>query len=211
MDNVVHVSSVTDNVLTTCGIKWARVGMVVTDSGDNSYTITEINHEARTITLSENLITGTTIALKMPLFSSGTPIATNKEWKAFDRDERAKLPFAWLVEPTKERFKGQQDTLERESDILMVFLDSNNVNQWLTMDTHDNRLQSLYNMVDAFIQAIKDNPLFYSDLLEFDTKNFTKFGKETTRGMELNIIDANLTGVELRLTLPINRAEECYC
>jgi hypothetical protein len=211
MDNTVNVSSFVGNDLVTCGLKWARVGMTVTDSGDNEYIVTAINHEARTMTVDGGTFSGTTIALKMPLFSSGTPIATNTEWKAFDRDERNKLPFAWLVEPTREKFKGEQDTLERESDILMVFLDSNNVTKWFTIDTHDNRLQSLYNMVDAFIQAIKENPLFYSDLLEFDTKNFTKFGKETSKGMEANIIDANLTGVELRLTLPINRAENCYC
>ena len=208
----ISVLSVSGNVLTVCDVKWSRVGLILTDIYTQTYTITAVDYVLNTITVEPNggyNFNGTLITLNKPYFFTGTPISTNKEWKSFSIDERNKVPFAWLVEPNDEDFKDEQDTLERESDILMVFLDSNNTNQWRTMDTHDNRLQALYNMVEEFMDTIKREFLFYSDNLSFKTKNFTKFGKETSSGMEANIIDANLTGVELRLTLPINRVNEC--
>jgi len=212
MDCNSTVRLVNGNVLTVCGVKWARVGTVLTDSLAQTYTVTAVDYVLKTITITPNgayTFAGTVITLNNPYFFTGTPISTNKEWKSFSNDQRQKVPFAWLVEPNDEDFKSDQDTLERESDILMVFLDSNDINQWQTMDTHNNRLRALYNMVEEFVDTIKREPLFFSDELSFKTKNFTKFGKETSSGMEANIIDGNLTGVELRLTLPINRADEC--
>ena len=93
----------------------------------------------------------------------------------------------------------------------MIFLDSNNIEQWNTKETHSERLRAIYNMVEEFINTIKRNTLFYSDTLDFDTKNFTKFGRETSSGMDSNILDANLAGIELRLTLSVNRLGVCIC
>ena len=212
MDCEITVRLVAGDVLTVCGVKWARIGLILTDSLSQTYTITAVDYVLKTITITPNgayTFAGTVINLNKPYFFTGTPISTNKEWKSFSADERQKVPFAWLVEPNDEDFKDDQNTLERESEILMVFLDSNNTNQWRTMDTHDNRLRALYNMVEEFVDTIKREPLFFSDELSYKTKNFTKFGKETSSGMEANIIDANLTGIELRLTLPINRDGVC--
>ncbi len=214
MDVNVTVSLIVGDVLTVCNPKWARIGMTVEDSLSNTYTVTAVDHVAFTITVTPNgayVFTGTLLVLIRPYFFVGTPIATNKEWAKFNADERKKVPFAWMIDPTTETFMNKQDTLERESDLHMVFLDSNNTEQWATTDTHDNRLQAIYNMVDEFVETIRRNPLFFSDELEYTTKNFTKFGKETSEGMVANIIDANLTGVDLRLTLPVNDRGECKC
>lgn len=210
----VTVESFVGGILTVCNPKWARVGMIVKDSLDNEYTVTAVDHVNSTITVTPNgvyVFTGTLLVLNKPYFFVGTPIATNKEWEQFNTDERKKVPFAWMLEPTKERVKPITDSIRRESDIFMIFLDSNDIEQWQTVDTHDNRLQALYNMVDEFIATVVRSFKFFSDNLEYDMKNFTKFGKETSEGMEKNIIDANLTGVELRLTLPIYELDGCKC
>jgi hypothetical protein len=212
MNCILAVQNISGSVLTVCDVKWSRVGLVLTDALAQTYTITAVDYVLNTITITPDGVytfTGVVINLLKPYFFTGTPIATNKEWKSFSRDERLKLPMSWLLDPTEEDFKDDTNTIERESDILIVFLDSNNVNQWRTMDTHNNRLQALYNMVEEFIATIKREYLFHSIDLTYKTKNFTKFGKETSSGMEANIIDANLTGVEVRLTLPINRGNIC--
>ncbi len=214
MDLTITVDSFIGGVLTVCNVKWARIGMIVTDGSLNDYTVTAVDYDLSTITVSPNgayVFSGTTLTLIRHYFFVGTPIATNKEWKSFNRDERKKVPFAWMLEPTSESFKSEQDTLERESSLIMIFLDSNNIEQWITTQTHSERLQALYNMVEEFVNTIKRNALFYSEDLEFDTKNFTKFGRETSSGMDSNIIDANLTGIELRLTLSVNRIGVCIC
>ena len=214
MNIIVTVDSFIGNVLSVCDVKWARIGMIVTDGSSNEYTVTAVDYDLSTITVSPNgayTFSGTTLTLVRPYFFVGTPIATNKEWKSFNRDERKKVPFAWMLEPTSESFNSSQDTLERESSLIMIFLDSNNVEQWNTKETHSERLRAIYNMVEEFINTIKRNALFYSEDLDFNTKNFTKFGRETSSGMDSNIIDANLAGIELRLTLSVNRLGVCIC
>lgn len=214
MNCVINVDSFVGNVVTVCSHKWERVNSTVTDELSNTYKVTAVDYGSNEVTLSPEgayTFSGGSLTLNKPHFFTGTPLATNKEWSNFNNDERQKVPFAWMVEPTTERFNSVTDSLERESDILIVFLDSNNIEQWVTTETHSNRLQALYNMVQEFVDTILRESLFYSDTLEYNTKNFTKFGKETSSGVENNIIDANLTGVELRLTLPINKQTLCKC
>lgn len=207
-------SNLGGSILSVCDVKWARIGMIILDDMLKPYTVTAVDYGLSTITIIANGVytfSSPTLTIVRPYFFVGTPIATNKEWKSFNRDERKKVPFAWMLEPTSESFKSEQDTLERESSLIMIFLDSNNIEQWITTQTHTERLQALYNMVEEFINTIKRNTLFYSEDLDFDTKNFTKFGRETSSGMEGNIIDANLAGIELRLTLSVNRIGVCIC
>lgn len=212
MNCEVQVDSFVDNVLTTCNPKWARDGKVVTDSELNEYTISEVNHVDSTITIVPNgefTFSGTILILNKPKFFVGTPIATNTEWARFSSDQRTAVPFIWMVEPTKEHFGDELDPIERESDLVLVFLDSNDTVQWDTKATHNNRLQALYNMVDEFIATIRREAFFFSDNMTHDVMNFTKFGKETSSGVENNIIDANLTGIDLRVTVEICNSSCC--
>jgi len=206
MNCIVTVQSFVGNVLSVCNQKWASTEKKVTDHLGNEYTITEVSHEDSTITLAPVgawTFSGTTLLLNKPTFFVGTPTATNSEWTLFSSDERNKVPFIWMVEPTRESVLSENSTIERRSDLRIVFLDSSNFQQWLTMDTHDNRLQALYYMVDEFIRVIRSNSIFFSDEMTHEIVNFTKFGKETAQGFEKNIIDANLTGIDLKITVSV--------
>lgn len=206
MDSTVTVNSFVGNVLSVCNPKWSRIGKTVKDHLGNEYTIMEVDYTNSTITvhpIGAWTFSGTTLLINRPTFFVGTPIATNSEWGAFTSDERNKVPFIWMVEPTRETFLGGNASLERNSNLRIVFLDSNDIQQWLTMDTHDNRLQALYYMVEEFVRVIKTNPVFFSEEMPYNVVNFTKFGKETAQGVEKNIIDANLTGIDLTITVSV--------
>ena len=41
------------------------------------------------------------VRLKVPILLNGTLSNTKEEWNRFELDERNKLPFIWLVSPTK--------------------------------------------------------------------------------------------------------------
>jgi hypothetical protein len=43
-----------------------------------------------------------------------------------------------------------------------------------------------------------------------DVKNFNRFGTETIQGFDRNIIDADLTGIEMKFTLVV-RKQSCNC
>lgn len=207
MDCIVMVQSFVGNVLTACNPKWSRSGKTVKDYLGNEYTIASVNHTDSTITLTPLgawTFSGTTLLINKPTFFVGTPIATNSEWAAFSNNEANKVPFIWMVEPTREVFLDEYSTIKRRSDLRIVFLDSNDTQKWLTMDTHNNRLQALYYMVDEFVRVIQNNNVFFSDDMTYDVVNFTKFGKETAQGVEKNIIDANLTGLDLKITVSIS-------
>lgn len=198
-----------------CGVKWARVKKTLTDSSDTVFTITAVNYNTNTITATVPVNTDVydelgTLTLEDPYFFIGTPLQTNAEWLKATNDERLKTPFIWMVEPTAERFRPEYDGLERESDIRIVFLDSHNSKDWVTKDAHDNRLQSLYNMAEEFVNAIRGNLLFDDIDGDIQLRNFTRFGTETQQGFDANIIDADLTGLELRLTLPVLK-QSCSC
>lgn len=214
MNNVVSVKSFVGNVLTTCGVKWAAINKVVTDSALNEYRVLAVNYDTNTIELTPlgaYTFSGTTLNLNVPSYFTGTPTATDAEWRKYTDDETQKTPFIWLVEPTSEVLYDDTDTsIARDSNIHIVFLDSNNVEDWLTLDTHENRLQSLYNMRDEFIGAIKRNLLF-EGISNSTVRNLTKFGTESSKGFEQNIIAANLTGVDNRLTVSIYKTDGCNC
>lgn len=212
MDRNVTVKSIAGDDLTTCGVKWAAVNKVVEDGNGTEFTVLAVDYDIDVITLTD--ATGFTgnMVLQKPFFFVGTPMATNTEWKKFSSNEFLKTPFIWMVEPTPERPDYTGASIERESDIRVVFLDSNNVKDWITTQTHDFKLQSLYNMYGEFVLAIQNNSIFDRDRIDTAAiRNLTKFGTETANGFDNNIIDANLTGLDVRITLPIQELGECKC
>lgn len=208
----VTVNSITSNVLDVCNVKWAAVNKIVQDGSGTDFTVASVDYDVNTITLVD--ATGFTgnMVLQKPYFFVGTPMATNAEWKKAAANEFSKVPFIWMVEPTSERFDFSGSSIERESDVRLEFLDSNNVTDWITKQTHDFKLQSLYNMYAEFVRVIETNPFFQWDLFTSSTvRNLTKFGTESANGFERNIIDANLTGLDTRMTLPIIKLYGCKC
>ena len=115
-----------------------------------------------------------------------------------------------MVEPTPEVIQSEDSSLERISEIRMVLLDSNNSVNWLTKDVHNQRLFSIYNYFDSFKLAIENNGLF-GKVDSFKIRNFTRFGNETQNGFDQNIIDADLTGIEVKFSLPIYKENKCKC
>jgi len=60
------------------------------------------------------------------------------------------------------------------------------------------------------VKVIKGSPLF-KGVSNSSVRNITKFGTESSRGFETNIIDSNLTGLDCRLTLSIYNEADCKC
>ena len=210
----VTVTLILGNDITTCGVKWAAVNKIVKDGNGTDFTVSSVDYDTNVITLVDGTGFTGNMVLQKPYFFVGTPMATNAEWKkAAKGNVFSVVPFIWMVEPTPERLDNDPKSLiERESDIRLEFLDSNDVTNWITTQTHAFKLQSLYNMYTEFVKVIKSNPLFNRNNLSDSTvRNLTKFGNEIDRGFDKNIIDANLTGLDVRITLPINKTNDCEC
>ena len=214
MNNVVSVKSISGNSIITCGVKWACVDKIVKDSLGNDYTVISVDYDTKTIVvdpLGAYSFTGKTMALNLPYFFTGTPRATNTEWQEFSTDRRNKSPFIWLVEPTSETDFSDEDTsIERDSNLRIAFIDTNDTDNWLTMDIHKETLQPLYNMRSEFLNTIKRNLLFQG-ISNSNVQNLTRFGTQGRNGSEENIIGENLSGLDSRLTLSIYKTGDCNC
>ena len=55
-------------------------------------------------------------------------------------------------------------------------------------------------LAEEFIKVVEEDRNFLT-LEEYDVINFTRFGAEQENGYFKNILDANLSGVELRIKL----------
>lgn len=169
---------------------------------DGSFGVNNLDPDAE-------LNAGDVLTMKRPYYFRGTPRATNKEWLVFSEDHRTKLPMIWLVQPTTETWYGIEDQRERESRIRVFFLAEADFANDFTKDHRVKQVVPLLNMAEVFVDYVKDSGGF-NRKFEYTTRDFSRFGSETENGIVKNIIDANLSGVELKMPLTPYR-QNCDC
>lgn len=152
-----------------------------------------------------------------PHFFNGTPmqvqnvLANIREW-------RDKLPMVYLLEVIKEqRFNSRTDKLERKSDLRIFFLMSSNFQDWDIAQHYDLAIEPMDNFLNDFMLALHNNGRV-GEFNEYETINRANFGvyisKPSKRSgkYEDNItklIDENVSGVELKINLPIQK-DPCF-
>ena len=208
-------TDINPNLWVSCALKWARVGKIVIDpQTGNSFTIVSIeNGEALVL---EPLPTnptgepaGNVLLLPNPFYLSGTKIAANNEWSKVTNSLMAKTPIVWLLELIRFKRYGRESSIDFESELRLFFLDETNVTQYYTSDHRSNVVVPMTQLGDAFLSTLAQNRAFkVIEQSEFIT--FSRFGVEQDQGVFKNILDANLSGVELRLTLTKYK-QNCKC
>jgi hypothetical protein len=190
------VYNVSTEVTDTCNTKWARVGKLVKDEALNEAFITEISTD-------EYIKAGTLdglITLPTPYFISGTRTATNREWTISNPDVTEKTPIIWLLHDVRIFKYGRESVLDWDSDLRIFFLDETDPTNYYTHDHVKNVVVPMSKLADEFIKVVNYNRI-YKTLESYEIINFTRFGVEEQSGYFQNILDANLSGVELRITL----------
>jgi len=203
------------NEWVTCNAKWARVGKIVIDpSNGNQFTITSVVENM--YLQFEPLPTNPTfdppsneLLLPNPFYLSGTKIAANNEWSKVTNSLMAKTPVIWLLELIRFKSFGRESTKDFETDLRMFFLDETNVTQFYTSDHRSNVVMPMTQLVGEFMEAVKKSRSFQT-IDQFEIVTFSRFGVEQEQGVFKNILDANLSGVELRLTLTKYK-QNCKC
>lgn len=203
IDNTLEVVlNETLNRLETCDTKWARVGKLV----NGLEPITAIEYDQW---LTADNVTGPTITIAAPYFVPGTQISANREWTIADNNLMQKTPLVWLLHDIRYRKFGRQSVYEWEADLRLFFLDETNMAQYYTRDHIYNVVVPMSKLADEFIKVVNADR-GYLTLDEWEVLNFTRFGTEREQGVFSNILDANLSGVELRITLTKYK-ENCKC
>lgn len=194
-----------------CNTKWARIGKQVTDANNDVYLITDIETNewiiATPINHSNNL--DGIITLASPYWQPGTKLAANSEWTKKTNNLLIKTPLIWLVELIRYRKYGRESTIDFESDLRLFFLDETNVSQYYVSDHRQNVVIPMEQLSNEFIEVIKSDRAFET-IENYEVITFSRFGVEQENGMFKNILDANLSGVELRITLKKYK-QNCKC
>jgi len=195
-----------------CETKWARIGKKVTDSTGQIYVIVDIEPnewiKAEPIIQNNPPLEGE-FTLSTPYWITGTRTATNREWTIADNNLLDKTPIVWLLETLKYKQFGRQSTYDFETYLRIFFLDETDPVNYYTADHRENVVYPMQNLANEFIKTISGIRKF-KVVEDFELITFSRFGVEQQTGMFQNILDANLSGVELRITLTMYK-ENCKC
>ena len=195
-----------------CKTKWARVGRTITDQIGNIFMIIEVVPDEYIVATSPiyppvNL--DGLCFLTPPFWITGTKIATNREWTIAGDHLENKLPLIWMLEVVGETGFGRGSAIEREMELRLFFLDETDPAQYYTPDHRKQVVQPMQQLMDEFIETVKRLKQFKT-VDEYRYKTFSRFGTENENGMLENVLDANLSGTSLELTLSKYK-ENCKC
>lgn len=194
-----------------CNTKWARIGKQIINENNELFLITDIEPNEWIIATPVNHTNDLNgiVYLTQPYWITGTKLAANMEWTKTNQIVMSKTPLIWLVELIRYRKFGRESTIDFESDLRMFFLDETNVAQYYTADHRENVVIPMEHLVNEFIGVIKNNKSFET-IENYEIITFSRFGVEQQNGVFKNILDANLSGVELRINLRKYK-QNCKC
>jgi hypothetical protein len=195
-----------------CATKWGRKGKYLEDSNSVLFRIESIDYDNSIDAVSMpagTLFDSGAYLLPEPFYISGTKLATNREWTIADSNLMKKTPIIWLLETIDEERFGRGDSREFDASLRIFFLDETDIKNYYTEDHRREVVLPMQNLVEAFIEAINAD-LRFKPLDSYRMKTFSRFGVEQENGMFQNILDANLSGVELNLSLTKFKAN-CKC
>ncbi|QDP50831.1 MAG: hypothetical protein Unbinned2903contig1001_21 [Prokaryotic dsDNA virus sp.] len=202
---IVGTYDVATNKTYFCDTKWLRVGKDVTMiSNGNEYRIIEIEYDNW---VEWQQISGTSIvplsgeiSIPTPIKLSGTKIAANNEWRVSNLNVGAKTPLVWLLKILSKNEYGREDTRLFSSDLKVFFLDETDVTSFGSAEHTKQVVYPMERLCEYFLKSIKSNRK-YKTIDEYQKFYFDRFGVESENGVVQNIIDANLSGVQLQLSL----------
>ena len=190
---------------TVCNTKWARVGKYVKDALNDEFLITAINYDNW---IQAGIIDGE-ITLPNPYFVPGTKIEANREWTISTNDLTQKTPLVWLLHGIRYNAFGKESVYAWESDLRIFFLDETDILNFYTKDHIHQVVIPMTKLADEFVKVVKKDRSFLR-VDNWEIVEFSRFGTEQENGYFKNILDANLSGVELRIKLTKYK-ENCKC
>ncbi len=195
-----------------CDTKYLRVGKKVTNEAGDEYMVIKVVEdeyiEVEPIMVGSPDLQGK-IFLPPPFYISGTKMATNREWTISTSDMTSKTPLAWLLELIRLEKQGRESSVNWRSDLRLFFLDETDIQNYYTKDHRDNVVEPMSRLAELFMEVVNNDKTFET-IDDYELVTFSRFGVETDRGMFENILDANLSGVELKVTLGKYNAN-CHC
>lgn len=184
------------------------VGKIVTIGGVN-YKVTAIDANTPSFTVrSTSAPAGTQYKTGYPFWLHGRFLAADLELK-HQADANRKYPIIYLAENynTEENLDPTQQVGETVTCSIFIMAPANFAD-WNTVQHYSNVIDAMDTIGNDFITLIKSNPFIqYKEFEQLERIRHPKWGliREYKGGSD-NIFTDNLSGIEMRLSIPIRKA-----
>jgi hypothetical protein len=219
LDIVVKFKSIVDNGDNTYTIETCNTGYLFPCyefeiAGVNYKVLNEIGKDFifnERFTIKGNIVpTVTEITLDSLKYYHGTVIATKEELarKELSSD---KFPMAFLLEILEDDFNNVYDArIDRNSQLRLYFLSETDENNWNTNEHYEFSIKPMRNLLYKFIAHLNES-IMIGDIDSYRAINHAKFGVFVSAkgGHTERIFNDKLSGVELRIDLPILKSGVC--
>ena len=199
--------------LPLCRTYWFKVGDYIIDpvSTDKLYLTSVVKDESITVQ-SFYPPSSNSVGLPDVKYFHGTIINTNNELTNIPKSTN-KVPMVYLLEQFEERYFTGDSVLDREVTLRMFFLDEANTNVWTTDEHYENVINRTREILDYFIYQVLFKTKGIGKINEYFTTNRVNFGVyQTEKGTINQVFNDQLSGIELRITIPISKNYvDCYC
>ena len=211
IDQVISSSEISggDTLISVPKNFYARKGLAVTVNGID-YTIKDVDSNGNIVIDPEVAdLRGKILTLQSLFYFHGTPIMQNEEF-SYISDTQNKSPMLYVIEPISDISENDPESrIDRESTCVICFLDDANFKDWTTDDYYDEAINGMREFAEYFVDQMKNDGKF-GLIRNVTYLNRAKFGIYTeNKGAVRNILDEHLSGVEVRLTIPVNKIFNC--
>ena len=195
--------------------KHLSIYSIITDGGGLEYKVTaiDVNNYIEIEPTNGNTtpFTGTVVNLPPVYFGHGTPQSVNNEYIDIEVNTADKTPLVWLYENTESDLPSADSSIDEIFDVRLFFLAWANTPKWKNDQHNDWAVKPMQNLANEVINII-NNDFAFKKIPRGRTKPRSRFGVYTTnKGNTDNIIDEDLTGVELRFDLEAYDLSGCNC
>jgi hypothetical protein len=206
--SITNTPSTNNYVVVVTDLLDLAVGKMVSIGGVE-YQITEINTLTPSFTVSALVApVGTQLNTSYPFYIHGRFIAANNELNQISNSLR-KYPLIYLAEnySTRENLDPNLQIGDNVSCSIFI-MNSSNYEDFTTEEHYTYTIDAMDSIANSFIDKLKTNQFVqYREFSELERIRHTKWGLEVTnKGTTTNLFDDNLSGVELRLQIPIRKS-----
>tara|TARA_R110002153_G_scaffold273165_3_gene443254 strand:+ start:2759 stop:3445 length:687 start_codon:yes stop_codon:yes gene_type:complete len=212
IDLSIPVQSIVGDRIYLCNTMHITIGKIVKDEAGAEYKVTDFlfNKWIEVVPYNHLVAFDSKVVIAPSItFLHGTPSSTNNEYLIVNQRTMEKTPFIWLL------VSYEVDNLSRESSIVatynarLFFMDWADTPKWTNDNHNDLVIKPMENLSKAFVKVIEDNYVFKS-LNGYTMKPRPRFGVEVTnKGSGKQIIQEDLSGVDLSLTLEMYDTKIC--
>ena len=180
----------------------------ITDNLDGTYTLSVNNTyylslgSVVTINLIDYKVTDFVLNNSLTLSGAVIPIAHTVNIQI--NQNINEYPFIWLLEfLDAEHDDADDSSVKATLDLNLYFLTSSDFEDWNIDKAYSYAVYPMYNEIDFFIKTLKARQDLFGKLTSHTVNNHVNFGAYATdKGYELQIITDQLSGSQLRISLP---------